>query len=111
MDQIARRAAVNKQLLFYYFHSKRGLFTAVFAPGAAPRGQALVDLPARRRRAGPTGALEGGRGAAGAGRSGSALGRQPSVDPVRRLHQKRIVRVQVEEVAEVSAHGPRALHL
>src|SRR2546421_10908011 len=45
MDQIARRAAVNKQLLFYYFHSKRGLFTAVLARGAAELQQALADLP------------------------------------------------------------------
>src|SRR5256884_6837791 len=45
MDQIARRAAVNKQLLFYYFHSKRGLFTAVLAPGAAELAQALGALP------------------------------------------------------------------
>src|SRR5438093_2707752 len=45
MDQIARRAAVNKQLLFYYFHSKRGLFTAVLAGGAAELEQALANLP------------------------------------------------------------------
>jgi len=45
MDQIARRAAVNKQLLFYYFHSKRGLFTAVLARGAAELEQALANLP------------------------------------------------------------------
>src|SRR2546421_11668170 len=45
MDQIARRAAVNKQLLFYYFHSKRGLFTAVLARGAAELERALADLP------------------------------------------------------------------
>ncbi len=31
VDQIARRAGVNKQLLFYYFHSKRGLFHAVLS--------------------------------------------------------------------------------
>ena len=45
VDQIARRAGVNKQLLFYYFHSKRGLFTAVLARGAAELEQALADLP------------------------------------------------------------------
>src|SRR2546422_2227527 len=45
MDQIARRAPVNKQLLFYYFHSKRGLFTVVLARGAAELEQALADLP------------------------------------------------------------------
>ncbi len=45
MDQIARRAGVNKQLLFYYFHSKRGLFSAVLARGAAELEQALADLP------------------------------------------------------------------
>src|SRR5438874_1397490 len=45
MDQIARRAAVNKQLLFYYFYSKRGLFTAVLARGAAELEQALAELP------------------------------------------------------------------
>lgn len=31
IDRIARKAAVNKQLLFYYFNSKRGLFQAVLA--------------------------------------------------------------------------------
>src|SRR5258708_21334541 len=46
VDQIARRAGVNKQLLFYYFHSKRGLFTAVLARGAAELEQALAALPA-----------------------------------------------------------------
>src|SRR5256885_8432351 len=45
MDQIARRAAVTKQLLFSYFHSKRGLFTAVLARGAAEPEQALADPP------------------------------------------------------------------
>src|SRR6266478_1711258 len=96
MDQIARRAAVNKQLLFYYFHSKRGLFTAVLTRGAAELEQALADLPtggerpldrirlaldahfdergaSRRRRAGATGALERGGGAVGAGRRSGAL--------------------------------------
>ncbi len=34
VDQIARRAGVNKQLLFYYYHSKRGLFQAVLAQTA-----------------------------------------------------------------------------
>ena len=43
MEQIARRAGVNKQLLFYYFHSKRGLFTAVLARGAAELEQALAE--------------------------------------------------------------------
>ena len=45
MDQIARKASVNKQLLFYYFHSKRGLFNAVLANGASQLEQALADLP------------------------------------------------------------------
>ena len=44
VDQIARRAGVNKQLLFYYFHSKRGLFSAVLARGAAELEQALAGL-------------------------------------------------------------------
>ena len=45
VDHIARRAGVNKQLLFYYFHSKRGLFGAVLSRGAAELEQALADLP------------------------------------------------------------------
>ena len=44
MDQIARRAGVNKQLLFYHFHSKRGLFNAVLTRGAAELEQALASL-------------------------------------------------------------------
>jgi AcrR family transcriptional regulator len=46
VDHIARRAGVNKQLLFYYFNSKRGLFSAVLGRGAAELEQALADLPA-----------------------------------------------------------------
>src|SRR5688572_31718368 len=46
VDQIARRAGVNKQLLFYYFHSKRGLFNAVLARGAAELEEALTELGA-----------------------------------------------------------------
>lgn len=45
MDQIARKAGVNKQLLFYYFHSKRGLFNAVLAKGASQLEQELAGLP------------------------------------------------------------------
>jgi AcrR family transcriptional regulator len=45
VDQIARKAGVNKQLLFYYFHSKRGLFNAVLAKGASQLEQAMADLP------------------------------------------------------------------
>jgi TetR/AcrR family transcriptional regulator len=44
VDQIARRAGVNKQLLFYYFHSKRGLFNAVLARGAIELEEALARL-------------------------------------------------------------------
>jgi AcrR family transcriptional regulator len=45
VDQIARRAGVNKQLLFYYFHSKRGLFSAVLSRGAVELEASLADLP------------------------------------------------------------------
>ena len=44
MDQIARKAGVNKQLLFYYFHSKRGLFNAALATGASQLEQAMANL-------------------------------------------------------------------
>src|SRR6266576_3562542 len=44
VDQIARLAGVNKQLLFYYFHSKRGLFQAVLAQSAAELETALAEL-------------------------------------------------------------------
>ena len=36
---------MNKQLVFYYFHSKRGLFNAVLARGASQLEQALAALP------------------------------------------------------------------
>src|SRR6266705_3122704 len=42
--QIARMAGVNKQLLFYYFHSKRGLFQAVLAQSAGELETALAEL-------------------------------------------------------------------
>ncbi len=45
VDRIARRAGVNKQLLFYYYHSKRGLFQAVLSRGARELEQALATVP------------------------------------------------------------------
>jgi len=36
---------VNKQLLFYYYHSKRGLFQAVLSRGARELEQALATVP------------------------------------------------------------------
>jgi len=44
VDQIARRASVNKQLLFYYYHSKRGLFQAVLAQTAGDLEAAFARL-------------------------------------------------------------------
>lgn len=44
VERIVQRAGVNKQLLFYYFHSKRGLLHAVLAQVAAELEQALAAL-------------------------------------------------------------------
>ena len=44
VEQIARRAGVNKQLLFYYYHSKRGLFQAVLTQSAGELEKALAEL-------------------------------------------------------------------
>ena len=44
IEQIARRAGVNKQLLFYYYHSKRGLFQAVLAQAAGELEGALASV-------------------------------------------------------------------
>lgn len=55
VDQIARKAGVNKQLVFYYFHSKRGLFNAVLAKGASQLEQALTALPLAPGPSGPPG--------------------------------------------------------
>src|SRR6266576_2464962 len=44
LDRIARRAGVNKQLVFYYYHSKRGLFQAVLSRGARELEQALATV-------------------------------------------------------------------
>ena len=44
VDQIAERAGVNKQLLFYYYHSKRGLFQAVLSDTAGELENALAGL-------------------------------------------------------------------
>ena len=44
VDRIARRAGVNKQLLFYYYHSKRGLFQAVLTQTAGELESALARL-------------------------------------------------------------------
>lgn len=44
VERIAQHAGVNKQLLFYYFHSKRGLFNAVIASGATELEHTLARL-------------------------------------------------------------------
>jgi AcrR family transcriptional regulator len=44
VEQIAHRAGVNKQLLFYYYHSKRGLFHAVLTQAAGELEGALAGL-------------------------------------------------------------------
>ncbi|HEY7192559.1 MAG TPA: TetR/AcrR family transcriptional regulator [Gemmatimonadales bacterium] len=44
VDQIAQRAGVNKQLLFYYYHSKRGLFQAVLSETAGELENALAGI-------------------------------------------------------------------
>jgi len=50
VEEIARRAGVNKQLLFYYYHSKRGLFQAVLGQAAGELEGALdaLALPSGR---------------------------------------------------------------
>jgi TetR/AcrR family transcriptional regulator len=53
VDQIAHRAGVNKQLLFYYFHSKRGLFQAVLAQSAGELETALAELASSAGGGGP----------------------------------------------------------
>lgn len=45
VDQIARAAGLNKQLIFYYFGSKRGLYEA--AIGAATRSFAEEEFPSK----------------------------------------------------------------
>lgn len=47
VDRVASDAGVNKQLLYYYFRSKRGLFHAVLTHAAAELETAL-DLAASR---------------------------------------------------------------
>ena len=44
VGQIARRAGVNKQLLFYYYQSKRGLFHSVLTQAAGELENALSRL-------------------------------------------------------------------
>jgi len=44
VEQIAERASVNKQLLFYYYHSKRGLFQAVLTQSAGELEKALAEF-------------------------------------------------------------------
>jgi len=60
VEQIARRAGVNKQLLFYYYHSKRGLFQAVLthAAGELERALTAFAVPAGRPLDRLRGALE-----------------------------------------------------
>lgn len=57
VDRIARRAGVNKQLIFYYFGSKAGLFQAVIEAAsreiaaAAVHGEAAAGGPLEQLRA------------------------------------------------------------
>ena len=44
VEEIARRATVNKQLLFYYYHSKRGLFQAVLEQSLGELEDALARV-------------------------------------------------------------------
>ena len=44
VEQIVRRAGVNKQLLFYYYHSKLGLFHAVLEQSSSELEGALAEL-------------------------------------------------------------------
>jgi AcrR family transcriptional regulator len=44
VDRIARKARVNKQLVFYYYHSKRGLFQAAVAQATRELEQALAPI-------------------------------------------------------------------
>jgi AcrR family transcriptional regulator len=53
VDRIARAARVNKQLLFYYYHSKRGLFQAVLTDGARELEGALTAVASRTGRGAP----------------------------------------------------------
>lgn len=48
VERIARAAGVNKQLLFYYFHSKHGLFEAVVRAAVDELEAALGSGHARR---------------------------------------------------------------
>jgi TetR/AcrR family transcriptional regulator len=50
VERIAKAAGVNKQLVFYYFHSKRALFQVVLRHAVAELERALVDLPDRGGR-------------------------------------------------------------
>lgn len=45
MDRIAKAAGVNKQLLFYYYHSKRGLFQTVLKRSVTELEAALTTSP------------------------------------------------------------------
>lgn len=50
VDRIAQAAGVNKQLVFYYFHSKRALFQVVLQQAVAELEAALAALPDRGGR-------------------------------------------------------------
>ena len=50
VDRIAKAAGVNKQLLFYYYHSKRGLFQTVLRRGVNELESALMTRPATSGR-------------------------------------------------------------
>lgn len=45
MERIAAAAGVNKQLLFYYYHSKRGLFQAILKRGVSELEASLTAFP------------------------------------------------------------------
>lgn len=46
IDEIARRAGVNKRMLYHYFGSKEGLFKAVVADRLERKGRVMASAPA-----------------------------------------------------------------
>jgi TetR/AcrR family transcriptional regulator len=57
VDEIARRAGVNKQLLYYYYKNKEGLYTAVLAEMASYTGTAVEQIRESAAREGYSSAL------------------------------------------------------
>jgi TetR/AcrR family transcriptional regulator len=112
IERIAAAAGVNKQLLFHYFHSKRGLFDAAAAVVLSPvRAPSLPDKsPADRLRALVALLVETARSHAGVLLQTSSRGGRSGPSTVALTASQGWLRSAADAVCAIIADGQRSGH-